>query len=668
MGIPTVMGSLVVLTAAAVFAEEPPLPVFEVDIADLRARCAYEVRQQEGWYRYEYRFHNKSSNTVGLFTVDFTLGPYVRIGEVFHPPGWDGWLSSPALGNAADPVDPTFPRMVPPFPFVGWLPLEGSGADVAPGQTSPPFGLYATLPPCLGTAWVQPWLDPWFELYFEQTGEEYNMGDPTDLELANIRKVPTLVPLLVRPGSLEHWDRLIADVGKLGELGWVQDGVLLAGVQQKLKEARQAASAGDLSGMSAKLDEVIAAVGAAGEAQMWPEAKDLVLRNAENLKLTGSPPPQWEPRMTLAPELAVHRVGEEARVVARYINAATSTPVPGALLKIQVVEGPHAGTKVEAKTDAEGKLVLAYRGMRQGIDRVTVGLGGPKPLGAEALAVGEGAFSVQTCGSLDGARGPVAVKWEGGADLEVPLFVPPVLISSPGRTFYLTETTRNIGDVATPQTITRYYMATERPVDPSRALVVGERVVPALAPGESSAVEMVPLSVPSSLPPGTYYLDACADAAGVVVETDENNNCASSGLNLLVGAMPPPNRPPECGRATAQPAILWPPNHRLEPIALLGVSDPDDDAVTLTVTGISQDEPTNGLGDGDQAPDGFGVGSSSPAVRAERAGGGNGRVYRIRFTGSDGKGGVCSGFVVVGVPHERNGTAVDDGKAYDSTR
>jgi hypothetical protein len=47
---------------------------------------------------------------------------------------------------------------------------------------------------------------------------------------------------------------------------------------------------------------------------------------------------------------------------------------------------------------------------------------------------------------------------------------------------------------------------------------------------------------------------------------------------------------------------------------------------------------------------------------------GNGRVYEIFFTASDGRGGTCSGSVKVGVPHDQDHRpAIDDGMRYDST-
>jgi hypothetical protein len=261
----------------------------------------------------------------------------------------------------------------------------------------------------------------------------------------------------------------------------------------------------------------------------------------------------------------------------------------------------------------------------------------------------------------------VRVTWEGGPDLVVPLFVPPLLLSAPGNTFYVTESTQNRGTLPSGPSVTRYYIATSKPLDPSTAIVVGQRSIPALGPGEESEVNLVPFTVPADLPAGTYFLDACADADDRVVETSEADNCASSSLQLLAGVVPS-NRPPDCSQASARPRVLWPPNHKVKAVVLAGITDPDGDPVTVKVTGITQDEPTDGLGDGDTAPDGFGVGTPSPQVRAERSGVGNGRVYQIAFTASDGKGGSCTGAVTLGVPHDQNGTPVDDGQRYDSTR
>ena len=57
------------------------------------------------------------------------------------------------------------------------------------------------------------------------------------------------------------------------------------------------------------------------------------------------------------------------------------------------------------------------------------------------------------------------------------------------------------------------------------------------------------------------------------------------------------------------------------------MADPEDHGVTVTVTGVTQDEPINGSGDGDTSPDAVLQGGAA-LVRAERSGNGTGRVYR----------------------------------------
>lgn len=132
------------------------------------------------------------------------------------------------------------------------------------------------------------------------------------------------------------------------------------------------------------------------------------------------------------------------------------------------------------------------------------------------------------------------------------------------------------------------------------------------------------------------------------------------------------NRAPDCSAAQASPGLIWPPNHQFVPVTVAGVVDPDGDDITVTITGIWQDEPVNTVGDGSSGPDGRGVGTSTAYVRAERSGTkkvpGNGRVYHIGFSASDPYGYSCEGVVLAGVPHDQNRLPVDDGALYDSTQ
>lgn len=131
------------------------------------------------------------------------------------------------------------------------------------------------------------------------------------------------------------------------------------------------------------------------------------------------------------------------------------------------------------------------------------------------------------------------------------------------------------------------------------------------------------------------------------------------------------NQPPSCELAQASPGLLWPPNHRLLPVRIVGVADPDDPNVTTTITAVTQDEPVNGVGDGDTSPDAVLLGATA-MVRAERSGIGTGRVYKLTFTAADG--GTCTGSVTVCVPHDRGcghhhdhrADCVDEGEAYNA--
>jgi len=132
----------------------------------------------------------------------------------------------------------------------------------------------------------------------------------------------------------------------------------------------------------------------------------------------------------------------------------------------------------------------------------------------------------------------------------------------------------------------------------------------------------------------------------------------------------PPNDPPDCSDAFASPDQLWPPNHKWNAIAIGGVTDPNGDEVAVTIDGIFQDEPTDarGNGDGNTCPDGS-IGTAGASVRAERAGGADGRVYHIGFTATDPTGGSCQGRAAVCVPHDQGqgNHCIDQGPLFNST-
>jgi uncharacterized repeat protein (TIGR01451 family) len=117
------------------------------------------------------------------------------------------------------------------------------------------------------------------------------------------------------------------------------------------------------------------------------------------------------------------------------------------------------------------------------------------------------------------------------------------------------------------------------------------------------------------------------------------------------------------------PIVLWPPDHGLATFSLSScvVSAVDEcdgpldvDAIGQVVS-ISSDEPEKGKGDGSTMGDIAILGNSSFAVRRERQGGGNGRVYTVTFEVSDTSGNAAVASCRFEVPHNRNRPAVDDG-------
>ena len=154
-----------------------------------------------------------------------------------------------------------------------------------------------------------------------------------------------------------------------------------------------------------------------------------------------------------------------------------------------------------------------------------------------------------------------------------------------------------------------------------------------------------------------------AGGADLLFQLEVSDGLLSATATVVVSVS---NDRPRCDLAQASPSLLWPPNHRLVPVNIVGVSDPDNDTLALTVTDVTQDEPTNGQGDGNIAPDAV-IQGNAVLIRAERSGSGDGRVYRINFTAYDGFRGACSGAVTVSVPRSTKAGAVDSGQFYDST-
>ncbi len=141
-----------------------------------------------------------------------------------------------------------------------------------------------------------------------------------------------------------------------------------------------------------------------------------------------------------------------------------------------------------------------------------------------------------------------------------------------------------------------------------------------------------------------------------VTDTSSNTNSCTSQVTVV------DTTPPVVQSVAATPSTLWPPNHKLVPIAVTAVAtDVCDTTPKCQVVSVTANEPVLGPGSGNTDPDWIisdpGP-KASPAtlgvqLRRERAGGGTGRVYTINVSCSDASGNTSPGLTTVTVPHDQ---------------
>ena len=116
---------------------------------------------------------------------------------------------------------------------------------------------------------------------------------------------------------------------------------------------------------------------------------------------------------------------------------------------------------------------------------------------------------------------------------------------------------------------------------------------------------------------------------------------------------------------------LWPPNHKLHSFTAgdcARAADVCDPAPDVRFSGVTSDEPADAEGDGSHAPDMVFDGARTVSLRAERQGGGNGRVYALGWFATDRSGNAAQGVCTVAVPHDSSGRlAIADASVYEVT-
>ncbi|HKP57467.1 MAG TPA: DUF4114 domain-containing protein [Polyangiales bacterium] len=169
----------------------------------------------------------------------------------------------------------------------------------------------------------------------------------------------------------------------------------------------------------------------------------------------------------------------------------------------------------------------------------------------------------------------------------------------------------------------------------------GQSVSFATLPGGESASIEIRVSVAC----GTSNGAALTSTIEVATESEElklDNN----ELTLEAAAV---NPPPTLSSVSASPNSLMPPNHKLVPVTL-GYTVTDNCGTPVCNLTVSSNEPVEGTGDGDTAPDWVIQDNRHVSLRAERSGSGNGRIYSLLVSCSDSGGGVSTASTSVTVP------------------
>ena len=137
----------------------------------------------------------------------------------------------------------------------------------------------------------------------------------------------------------------------------------------------------------------------------------------------------------------------------------------------------------------------------------------------------------------------------------------------------------------------------------------------------------------------------------VVTGTRQDSSTTTANFNVTVND----TEGPTIGGGTVSKSSLWPVNHKMVDVAVnytVGDNCTAAGAIMRSLS-VASNEPINGTGDGDTAPDWQVVGPNLVRLRAERSGDGAGRIYTITITATDAYGNTTTKNVFVNVPHNQ---------------
>jgi uncharacterized repeat protein (TIGR01451 family) len=183
----------------------------------------------------------------------------------------------------------------------------------------------------------------------------------------------------------------------------------------------------------------------------------------------------------------------------------------------------------------------------------------------------------------------------------------------------------------------------------------------------ATATDSCDTSVPVTVS-GTVNANAVGTYTLTYNASDDSGNAAAT-VTRTVNVVD--TTPPVITTNGSTPS-LWPANHKYASFTVTnfvtGATDSCDTPLGLsgvTVEKVTSDETENGNGDGNTTNDiVIGADCKSFQVRAERNGGGNGRVYTVTFRVKDASGNVGRATAKIVVPQNPGQTPVDSGANY----
>ncbi|HVL69942.1 MAG TPA: carboxypeptidase regulatory-like domain-containing protein [Vicinamibacterales bacterium] len=312
--------------------------------------------------------------------------------------------------------------------------------------------------------------------------------------------------------------------------------------------------------------------------------------------------------------------------------------VDGATTSYTDTSAPEGTVVYRVRATDTGALSTTSDAVTLVIDRTPPVVSVPDTVVVDAVGTGaEVAFSASADDAVDGALGAAC---------------------SPGPgTFGVGATTvRCTARDAAGNTGEASFVVTVRDVTPPSVTVPDDRVVEAT----SAAGATVTFSASASDTVSGAVAVTCEPASGsrfplgtTVVSCTASDGAGNTGSATFAVTVVD-STAPAIQSITPSQATLWSPNHQMVALTLaVSVADVVDPSPACRITRIESNEPVNGLGDGDTAPD-WTFDGLRFSLRAERAGGGNGRVYTITAVCTDAAGNTSSAATTVSVPKSQS--------------